>query len=234
MERDLATPARGQVAAIPVESQSAVSWSAVIAGAAAALALSFVLVALAAGFGLKLASPWPGARNDLAHFTPILGSSMIVVQVLCGALGGYLAGRLRTKWTQAHGHEAHFRDTAHGLLVWAVSTLVGVVLAATVLAPLAARTPAAVVASATVQGDAPALAAGDVSNPGAPADPAALQRRAEREANIAAQFSFFLAVGLLLSAFTACVAAAIGGLRRDEMHDRFWAEQTRVETAVRP
>jgi hypothetical protein len=200
MERDPST------AVIADESQSAVSWGAILAGAVAAVALSFVLMGLAAGFGLKLASPWPGARPSLAGFTPILGAWMMVVQVLSSALGGYLAGRLRTKWLNVHAHEVHFRDTAHGLLVWAVTTLAGVVLVATLLAP-----PPEVVAAAVV------------------GDPALLQLAAERQANIAAQFSLFMAVGLLLGAFVASVAAAIGGLRRDEMHTMFRDQRGRVE-----
>ncbi|WP_372784386.1 hypothetical protein [Phenylobacterium sp.] len=195
MERDLSTPT------LTHETQSAVSWGAVLAGAVAALAISFVLLGLAAGFGLKLASPWPGAHPALTDFTPILGAWMLVVQVLASALGGYLAGRLRTKWLNVHTHEVHFRDTAHGLLVWAVSTIAGVILAATLLAPPAEIATAAAAAAA---------------------DPAVLQLAAARHANIAAQFSLFMAVGLLLGAFTASVAAAIGGLRRDEMHTMFW------------
>ncbi len=205
MERDLST------SAIDHEAQSAVSWPAILAGAVAALAISFVLMGLAAGFGLKLASPWPGARPALAGFTPILGAWMIAVQVLSSALGGYLAGRLRTKWLNVHTHEVHFRDTAHGLLVWAASTVAGAVLVATLLVP-----PAEVVT----------VAAG--------VDSATLQLAAERQANIAAQFSLFMAVGLLLGAFVASVAAAIGGLRRDEMHATFWDQHGRVERPVRP
>jgi hypothetical protein len=182
------TAAFGDVTRMPEEAQSAVSWGAIFAGAVAALALSFVLLALAAGFGLKLGSPWPGARPSPAEFTPFLGAWMIVVQVLASALGGYLAGRLRTKWLHVHSHEVHFRDTAHGLLVWALSTVAGVVLAPSVLAP--AATPVAALATMAT----------------------------EHDANVAAQFSLFLAIGLLLGAFIACVAAALGGMRRDEMH----------------
>ena len=175
------------------EPQSAVSWAAVFAGAVAALALSFVLLGLAAGFGMKLASPWPGAHAGFSDFNPILGAWMVVVQVLSSALGGYLAGRLRTKWLNVHTHEVHFRDTAHGFLVWALATVAGVAL-------VAHMAPAADLAAAVAL------------------DPVSLQR----QANIAAQASLFMAVGLLLSAFTASVAAAIGGLRRDEMHGLFW------------
>ncbi|MEP7211173.1 MAG: hypothetical protein ABI740_10085 [Alphaproteobacteria bacterium] len=39
------------------------------------------------------------------------------------------------------------------------------------------------------------------------------------------QFSLFMAVGLLLSGFIACVAAAVGGMRRDEMHTLHWKDR---------
>ncbi|MBA3812739.1 MAG: hypothetical protein H0X27_14055, partial [Caulobacteraceae bacterium] len=55
--------------------------------------------------------------------------------------------------------------------------------------------------------------------------------RADREARIAAQISLFMGIGLLLGAFTACVAAALGGMRRDEMHETYWSDPAR---AVRP
>jgi hypothetical protein len=46
-----------------------------------------------------------------------------VVQLLASVLGGYLAGRLRTRWVTVHTNEVYFRDTAHGFLAWAVATL---------------------------------------------------------------------------------------------------------------
>jgi hypothetical protein len=211
MERDLSMVGSDGLAQATEESQSAVSWAAIFAGAVAALALSLVGVALAAGFGLKLATPWPGSSFTPGEFTPILGAWMVVVQVLSSALGGYLAGRLRTKWSNVHGHEVHFRDTAHGLLVWALSTVAGVVLAATILAPAAAHMADAAIAIAA-------------ATPPAPVDPATAQVEAARAASIAAQVSLFMGIGLLLGAFVASVAAAIGGMRRDEMHTTFWDE----------
>lgn len=172
------------------ETHSAVSWSAVFAGAASALALAMLLATLAAGFGLKLAAPWPSAAPVTGDFTPILGAWLIAIQVLSAALGGYLAGRLRTRWANLHEHEAHFRDTAHGLLTWALSTIAGALLVVAVMPPSAAE-----------------IAAG-----------AALQAEPLRAANIAARAAFFMAVGLLLSAFTSSVAAALGGLQREHMH----------------
>jgi len=213
MERDQTAVAGGGLAALE-ETHSAVSWGAVFAGAVAALALSFVLLALAAGFGLSLASPWPGARAGGA-FTPELGAWMVAVQVVSTPLGGYLAGRLRTRWANLHGHEAHFRDTAHGLLVWAVCTLAGVVMAAVVLPPaadVAASSAMAAQASAAL-----ATGGGVATSPTAAAAAPPSPAEIDRARKVAAQVSFFTGFGLLLSAFTACVAAALGGLRREEM-----------------
>ena len=49
---------------------------------------------------------------------------LILTQIMASAMGGYLAGRLRTKWVHVHTDEVYFRDTAHGLLVWAVGLVV--------------------------------------------------------------------------------------------------------------
>jgi hypothetical protein len=47
----------------------------------------------------------------------------VVTQWLSAAAGGYIAGRLRQRWLATHTHEVFFRDTAHGLITWAVATL---------------------------------------------------------------------------------------------------------------
>jgi hypothetical protein len=102
---------------------SAVSWGAVLAGAAAAAALSLILLMLGVGLGLSSVSPW--ARDGVSATT--FGVSTILwltlTQVLASAMGGFLAGRLRTKWVAVHTDEVYFRDTAHGFLAWAISSL---------------------------------------------------------------------------------------------------------------
>jgi len=104
-------------------SRSAVSWGAVFAGAAAAAALSLILLLLGTGLGLSSVSPWASEGVDASTF----GVSSIIwitfMQLAASAVGGYLAGRLRTKWTGVHNDEVYFRDTAHGMLAWAVATL---------------------------------------------------------------------------------------------------------------
>ena len=50
--------------------------------------------------------------------------------MISSAIGGYLAGRLRTKWTGVHTDEVYFRDTAHGFLAWAFASVLGAILLA--------------------------------------------------------------------------------------------------------
>ena len=95
---------------------SAISWAAVIAGAVAAVAITLLLVALGAGIGLSSVSPWSSSNPSSTTFTLLAAVWLIIVQWLSSGLGGYLAGRLRTKWTTLHTDEVFFRDTAHGFL----------------------------------------------------------------------------------------------------------------------
>ena len=104
--------------------KSAASWPAILAGAFVAIATSLVLFALGSGFGLALISPWPGHGVSATGFTINAAIWLIVTQWLSAALGGYIAGRLRTKWVGTHTHEVFFRDTAHGLVTWSVATVV--------------------------------------------------------------------------------------------------------------
>lgn len=110
-----------------VETQrSGVSWGAILAGAAAAAALSLVLFILGSGLGLASISPWSYNSAAAIGISTILWISF--TQLAASAVGGYMAGRLRTKWTSVHTDEVYFRDTAHGLLAWAVATLLTAVL----------------------------------------------------------------------------------------------------------
>ncbi|WP_394752561.1 hypothetical protein [Crenothrix sp.] len=105
-------------------SPSAVSWGAIVAGASAAAALSLILLILGTGLGLSSVSPW--AYNGVSATT--FGVSTILwltfTQLVASGIGGYLAGRLRTKWIAVHTDEVYFRDTAHGFLAWALASLV--------------------------------------------------------------------------------------------------------------
>lgn len=105
-------------------SSSAVSWAAVFAGAFATSALSLILLALGTGVGLSSLSPWSSAGVSASTVTKGAIVWLILTQIVAAAMGGYLAGRLRTKWVSVHTHEVYFRDTAHGFLVWSVSLVI--------------------------------------------------------------------------------------------------------------
>lgn len=108
----------------PVESSSsAVSWGAIIAGSFAAATLTFILMLLGSGLGLTMVSPWSNTGASVTTFAVSTAIWLVIVQWLSSGLGGYLTGRLRTKWVGIHTDETFFRDTAHGFMAWALATL---------------------------------------------------------------------------------------------------------------
>ena len=141
----MVTVASVETAVVPNESsKSAVSWAAVAAGGVAACAFSLFLSQLVAGLGLVAVSPWSGQGVSSTTLSVAGGIGLILMAVMASALGGYIAGRLRTKWVGIHGDETYFRDTAHGLLAWAFATvLTAAVLAAATTAIVSSVTQGA-------------------------------------------------------------------------------------------
>jgi hypothetical protein len=138
--------------------RSAVSWAAVVAGAVVAATTTVILLLLGSGIGLSMISPWYGAGASATTVGVSAVIWLVVVQWLSSALGGFLAGRLRTKWTSLHTHEVAFRDTAHGLLTWSLASIAGAVLFASIAASGvgAAAKGAADIAAGAVSGAAQA------------------------------------------------------------------------------
>src|SRR5579859_6503166 len=100
-------------------SASGVSWAAVFGGAFATAALSLILLALGAGAGLSSLSPFSGMSATTVGFGALV--YLCITEIISSGVGGYLAGRLRTKWVDIHTDEVYFRDTAHGFLAWCVA-----------------------------------------------------------------------------------------------------------------
>ena len=268
---------------------SAVSWPAIFAGAVVAAAMTIIMVALGSGLGLASVSPWSLGRPGPISFTVMAAIWLVLTQWAASGIGGYLTGRLRTRWTGVHTHEVFFRDTAHGFLAWALASLVVVALvtsaatmaasagvkAATTPSAKDATSPVAAIAGAPIEGlaydvdslfrsDRPEttattdaaraeaariLAAGAVNGQMSPADsaylnqlvsdhalvtPAEAHRRvdtvvareqdaankvrlaADAARKAAAAFSLMTALSMLIGALIACVAAALGGMERDQ------------------
>lgn len=114
-----------------VEPQLAgVSWPAILAGALASCALTLVMLSFGAGLGFSVVSPWGGSGVSATTFKIGTGIYLVAMAMISSAVGGYLAGRLRSRWIGVQSPEVHFRDTAHGFLAWALASVLGAILLA--------------------------------------------------------------------------------------------------------
>lgn len=143
-------------------SHSSVSWAAILLGAVAAAALALILLTLGAGLGFASLSPW--GRGDMSGTATAVGVGTAIflwlVQVVTSGLGGYLTGRLRTRWVDVHTDEVRFRDTAHGLAMWSVAALLGAGLTSTAVTSMIGAAGSAVKSTAEVAGSVAAAGAG--------------------------------------------------------------------------
>src|ERR1035437_7024358 len=158
METSLGAPApRGAALDGPIEaSKSAVSWAAILAGSVGAVSATIILLTLGAGLGFASISPWTHSGASATTVGALAAVWFIVVQWLSAGLGGYITGRLRTRWVGTHTHEVFFRDTAHGFVMWAVATVIGAVILASAASSVAGAGvhAAASVGSGAAQGAA--------------------------------------------------------------------------------
>jgi hypothetical protein len=103
---------------------SYIHWGPVFAGAVLAAAVFSVLMTFAATIGLAIASPSPTWRDTSVALAIVSGLWLLLVALGSYGLGGYLAGRVRSSW-RTNEDEIEFRDGAHGLLVWALASVIG-------------------------------------------------------------------------------------------------------------
>lgn len=115
-----------------------IQWGPVIAGAVTAAALAFVLHSFAAAVGLAVSSTAPTWRDASAGLWFLSGVYFLFVAVTAYGLAGYLAGRMREPLPGTGPQETETRDGMHGLVTWAIATLItGLVI--TFAAPAASR-----------------------------------------------------------------------------------------------
>jgi hypothetical protein len=153
--------------------KSAASWPAIIAGAFVAVSATLVLITLGSGIGLASISPWHNHGVTVTTFAVTGAIWVILTQWISAGLGGYIAGRLRTRWVGTHTHEVFFRDTAHGFITWAVATvlLAGVLSSSLMTGAGAAGHAVAGVAEAGAHGAMQSSAPGAMQSSGAPSSP---------------------------------------------------------------
>ena len=121
--------------------ESYIQWGPIVAGTVAAAALALVLHAFGGAIGLAMSSTAPTWRDASFPLWLLSGFYLILVALAAYGLGGYVAGRLRFRLDGLTEDERDFRDGVHGLLVWAIATILSgllLVLAASAVDRLAA------------------------------------------------------------------------------------------------
>jgi hypothetical protein len=194
-------------------------WSAILGGAIAATAVSLVLITIGVGFGFGSLSPWYAMGPSAKTLTLMAAIWMMVVQWLASALGGYLTGRLRNRWHGFHADEGYFRDTVHGFLTWSVATILVAIIVSLIATgamhagpggpPFAAMPEQHMVLSqithdAAIDGGMPQQRLGTMN----------ARTPDEVDKNIS-RFALFTGLAMMVGAFVASAAGAIGGIHRD-------------------
>lgn len=180
--------------AAPATVGSYLEWGPVFGGAAIALALSMLLTQFGAGVGLSAAEEATLEGGGISWNVLVAGLWVILVALASASVGGYVAGRMRTRFHDATEDESEFRDGAHGIVVWAVSSIVAM-LALSVMTALASAGAAAEAGASATEASAEAL---------------------RNAATVGVVFNFASAAGAALSAAGAWFAATTGGSHRDE------------------
>jgi len=259
---------------MPMLRKGGVFWCAIWGGAIAAVAVVLILMPLGAGMGFAAISPWSTENSNVGTFTAIAAIWLIIVQWLASGLGGYITGRLRTRWTNMHAHEGFFRDTAHGFLTWALAAIIVTIFTVAVMphdhmkrdgrdsGPLAydvdrlyrTKNPNGISNDVRMETERLLTSAALMPNNNMASENAADDRRylaqlvssntglsmsdsevrvnnvvtdVKSKANMARKaasaLSFYSFFAMLVGAFIACVAAALGGMRRDSYDDEKYA-----------
>lgn len=100
-----------------------VDWAAILAGAILAAAIFSLMTTFGAAVGLSVVSPLPGKGMSSAGLAVATGLWVVWITVSSFMVGAYVTGRLRRRIHDASAHESDVRDGAHGLIVWALGTV---------------------------------------------------------------------------------------------------------------
>jgi MFS family permease len=115
-------------------------WTPVVAGTFVAAAVSVILIAFGAAIGLSIVSSSPTWRDTSPALSVASGLYLLLAALVSFGFGGYVAGRLRERWTaSAHSDVVEFRDGMHGLLAWAIAVVITGLVAAASAASLASK-----------------------------------------------------------------------------------------------
>jgi hypothetical protein len=130
-----------RIETLPVEAATPfLQWTAVVAGAFVAAAVSVILIAFGAAIGFSIVSTSPTWRDASPALAVASGLYLLLTALVSFGFGGYIAGRLRERWTaSAHSDVVEFRDGTHGLVAWALAVLIAGLVAAASAANIASK-----------------------------------------------------------------------------------------------
>lgn len=193
-----------------------ISWNAVFAGAAVAVAVGAMLNLLGMALGAAALDPYDLTRGEAEGFTVGAGIWIAIANALALFVGGLIASR-------AAKHSDHHKGFLNGLVVWAVAFLFAIVVATATASGTMASTAggaaeAAPEAAALANSALPGTPTGapDVATYAAPAplpalpmpgEPAPTREAADDAAEAASAASLWGFLTMLLGA----IAAALGG-----------------------
>jgi hypothetical protein len=107
-------------------------WTAIIAGALVACAVSSIMVTFATTVGLGVSSAAPTWRDASVALWLLSGIYLVLQALLSFGSGGYLAGRCRAPHVDAVADDQEKRDGLHGIATWALAVVIGAALTALV------------------------------------------------------------------------------------------------------
>lgn len=115
------------------ELRSYVDWAAVIAGALIATAMSFLLTTFGSAIGLSVASPWHPRGLSAETIGIAAAIWFAVTHIYSIGMGAYFTGRMRPRTAGMRSDEVSFRDSTNGLVMWALSLMIVVWFATSVI-----------------------------------------------------------------------------------------------------
>lgn len=140
----------------PRESDFAVFWPSIVAGAVLAAGISLTLLTFGSAIGLSVASTAPTWRDSSSVLWFLSGLFLVFVSLTSFGFGGYIAGRMRPHPALLSTKELELSDGLHGIIAWGLAVILGTVLAfaaAAITAPAAVPSNENLGPSASVAGE---------------------------------------------------------------------------------
>lgn len=191
-----------------------VSWKAVLAGAAIAVAVGAMLNLLGVALGAAAIDPYDLTRGDAEGFTVGAGIWIAIANAIALFVGGFIASR-------ATAHSDLHRGVLNGLTVWAIAFLIAILIAAATASGSVASTLGGAAESARDT----AYVADQMPPPvavGAPNDAAArlpaVAPAARPEVDQAADSTSAASLWGFLTMLLGAIAAALGGRYGSRKH----------------